>query len=178
MAETFVAKQSTRTPPPPPRLTGNFDVDIIALRDWFAAFVEVAVVETGLLDPSYQASGGANIDLDALPDPEATTIARAQATANAIQTAYKSQFPLPSGRFTISGVSDTAEVDFAAPLAFGDFDVIITPRTYEGAPTVDAFIVIQVVTNASGFSVVVNDAPGAGAAVTYSYLVTHNEGQS
>lgn len=52
-----------------------------SLIGWMNDFYRSTVTESGLLDPSYQATAG-TFDPDALPDPENSSIAKAQQTAN------------------------------------------------------------------------------------------------
>jgi hypothetical protein len=66
---------------PPPRYTGDPQVDGKALFDWMWEFFQATVVQSGLLDPKYQSTAG-TFDSDNLPDPADTSIARAQDTAN------------------------------------------------------------------------------------------------
>jgi hypothetical protein len=67
--------------PPPPRATGDAAVDSAAMIQWAWQFFTATVVESGLLDPAYQADPG-TFDPNNLPDPTNTSIARAQNTAN------------------------------------------------------------------------------------------------
>lgn len=163
-------RTSRRVPPPPPRLTGQAEVDLIGLREWNSQFYQISVIETGLLDPAYQ-SQGVTIDLDNLPDPTLTTIARAQATANAVFAAL-SPAVHQSGRFTISDADDEAVVTIDPPLPDDGYRVLLTVSTSTGGALIDAFTVIQVSRSRDAFAVVVAAAPGAGKTITYDYLVT------
>jgi hypothetical protein len=78
---TNTAKSQTPVPPPP-RATGDAAADSRAIIDWLWQFFEATVIASGLLDPSNQATAQ-TIDASNLPDPADTTIATAQATANA-----------------------------------------------------------------------------------------------
>ena len=165
----FRARTSKRVPPSPPRITGAADEDIVALRNWFEQFYQIAVIETGLLDPTYQAGSG-TIDLDNLPNPGLTTIAQAQATANAIYAALTTGTQ-QSGQLTISGTDDEATV-LLDPKLDTDYRVLITPSNFTGSPLPDAFTVIRVTRASDAFAVLILDAPGAATDVTFDYLVT------
>lgn len=78
----------------PPRQTGDPQADTKAIIDWLWAFYEATVLASGLLDPSYQASS-TPVDPANLPDPTNTTIAQAQATANAAITALQNHSLYP-----------------------------------------------------------------------------------
>jgi hypothetical protein len=77
--------------PPPPRIDFNpQDVSSMAsavqsLIAWMNDFYRATVVESGLLDPSFQSKAG-TFDPNNLPDPTDSSIAKAQQTAN---EAYK-----------------------------------------------------------------------------------------
>lgn len=73
--------------PQPPRLSGDAQADLISLNNWMWQFYQATVVESGLLDPSYQATASPTFDPNNLPDPADTSVARAQQTANAAITA-------------------------------------------------------------------------------------------
>lgn len=176
MAETEdnarILRRSRRVPPPPPRITGDAEVDLAALRDWFQQFYQVAVIETGLLDPTFQGSSPP-IDLDALPNPEFATIAQAQATAN---TVYRnlSLGVFQRGEFTISGTNDSATINLreGLPDDQDDYGVIITPIDFDGSPNSNAFTVTRVTRAPDAFALLLLAAPGAGHSVTFNYLVT------
>ena len=67
--------------PPPPRFSGDSQADLLAMVDWLWDFYNAAVVETGLLNPSTQATAQA-WDPNNLPQVSSTTLATAQQTAN------------------------------------------------------------------------------------------------
>ncbi len=67
--------------PPPPRPTGDPATDVQMLLDWLWTFYQATVVESGLLDPAFQANAG-TFNANNLPDPSNTSIARSQDTAN------------------------------------------------------------------------------------------------
>jgi hypothetical protein len=81
--QTQATSQSEQTfVPPPPRLYGDWQIDWQTVNDYFTDFYNSAVVQSGLLDPAYQATAQ-TINPSSLPSPDNTTIATAQATANA-----------------------------------------------------------------------------------------------
>lgn len=163
-------RRSKRVPPPPPRITGDSEVDLAALRDWFTQFYQVAVIETGLLDPVFQSQSG-EIDLDQPPDPEFTTIAQAQATAN---TVYRnlSLGVFQRGEFTISDTNDTATIDLREELEDEEYSVLISAVDFTGSPAANAFHVIRVTRETDAFAMLLLAAPGTGTSITFNYLVT------
>lgn len=60
--------------PPPPRLTGDWPTDFVAVQTWMSQFYTANTTPPGVFDPSN------------LPNPTNTTVGLAQQTANA---AYK-----------------------------------------------------------------------------------------
>jgi hypothetical protein len=176
MAE-FEARSSVVVIPTPPRFTGQWEQDVKALQDWQQRFYIATVQESGLLDPSYQASGGEGIEADNLPDPTATTIARAQATANLAVTMVEALGELwgsriiKTGNFTVENTSDLASVVFDVDLGHTDYRIMHAVETYAGAPSLDAFRVIAITKGTGGFTAEVTAAPGAGTSVTFAYTI-------
>jgi len=81
--------------PPPPRLTGDPATDVLAINKWASDFFNSTVVESGLLDPAYQANPG-TFDQNNLHDPVNSSIAKSQDTANrAIQALIAAGIPIP-----------------------------------------------------------------------------------
>jgi len=91
---TSNTKKSQTVVPTPPRLTGDAPQDVKLLQKWLQDFYNAAVVQSGLLDPNYQANAG-TFDPDNLPDPTDSTIAKAQDTANRAIEALKAHNLFP-----------------------------------------------------------------------------------
>lgn len=81
--------------PTPPRATGDPATDMRAIMEWANAFYRALVVESGLLDPSFQQGEPPPFDADNLPQPTSTSISRAQQTANAAIEALKNHSLYP-----------------------------------------------------------------------------------
>lgn len=79
---------------PPPRRTGDIQADTIAYVSWFWEFYQATVLQSGLLDPSFQADAG-TFDPNNLPDPANSSIAKAQQTANEAYRLAASLVPPP-----------------------------------------------------------------------------------
>lgn len=178
-APTTFKKTSDEQPLGPPRFTGDWQTDQKQMANWIADFVRICVVETGLLDPTYQKTIG-EISFDKLPDPGATTIARAQATANAaweagetfkadLETALKTF--VFGGSFTITGAANQGNPVFTYDIGTTDYHAVVTPTGATGAPANDAFRVIQIGKGTGGIAVIVAGAPGVGNSVTYDYII-------
>lgn len=161
----FEARSSQAIIPPPPRFTGDQESDYRALIQWAHSFYEAGVVESGLFDPEYQASGAEEIDYSALPDPQATTIARAQAVANASITR------LISGSFTVSDADTSASVTFSDELSSAEYKAIASPSAFDGSPAANAFSVASINKATTGAAFTLVAAPGAGHSVTFDYLI-------
>ncbi len=159
----------------PPRRSGNAETDAANMVDWLWTFYQATVNESGLLDPTFQASAG-RIDPDNLPDPANTSIARAQATANdayrtAIDAAGGKNRLYQSGTFTIQGATDSGSVVFDQQTADTNFTVIVTVSDSSGGPTVTSLQVVRVTKSTGGFAVLLFAAPGAGKSITFDYAV-------
>lgn len=179
MADEIEFKTATQTPPEPPRATGQDVPDQRALIDWMWEFFLATVVTSGLLDPVYQQTVG-EISFEKMPDPQATTIARAQATANEVWTELEQlKTDLPpllrkfafGGSFTISGASTSGNPVFPADLGTTDYFSVVTPTGATGSPANDAFRIVVQTKGSGGIGVGVAGAPGVGNSVTYDYIV-------
>jgi hypothetical protein len=166
----FVAKSSQTVIQPPPRVSGNAANDQRSLIEWLHGFFRAGVLESGLLDAEYQASGADEIDYNDLPDPAATTIARAQGVANA---AYRKT---SGGQFTVSGAVASISLAFAEPLAEGTtFKAVATASAFTGAPPAGAFTVAAMNKTVTGVAFTLVTAPGVGASVTFDYILILDE---
>lgn len=181
MADDFKPRRTDVNIPNPPRQTGQTEQDMRSIIEFLTQFFRTTVLETGLLDPNYQASGADFEDLSQLPIPEATTIARAQKTANLIVKLYwpeiqkaerqaRQRVPY-GGTLTISGADDTATTAFDAELPDANYRIALTCTGYTGNPATNSFIVIQVQKTAGGFAFETLAAPGAGATVVWDWLI-------
>lgn len=179
-APTVFKKTSDDLPLGPPRFTGDWQTDQKQISNWIADFVRICVVETGLLDPQYQKTVG-EISFAKLPDPKATTIARAQATANKAWEAgetFKADLENTlklfafGGSFTIGPLTNQGNPIFEFDLKTTNYHAVVTPTgATGGAPSNDAFRVIQITKGSGGMAVFVAGAPGGGATVSYDYIV-------
>ncbi len=66
---------------------------MVALNTWVWEFFQSTVVQSGLLDPSYQFGTPPTFDPNNLPDPTDTSISRAQQTANEAYNLARSLVP-------------------------------------------------------------------------------------
>lgn len=178
--EPVFKKNASEIPLGPPRFIGDWTVDQKQLVNWLADFIKITVTQTGLLDPQYQQTVG-TISFDKLPDPEATTIARAQATANkAWESGEQFKIDLENalglfafgGSFTIGPGTNQGNPIFKFDLKTTDYHAVVTPTgATGGSPSIDAFRIIQITKGSGGMAVFVAGAPGGGATVSYDYIV-------
>jgi hypothetical protein len=89
-----MANNSNAVVPPPPRATGDPATDTQAMIQWAWDFFKATVVESGLLDPSFQSDAG-TFDANNLPVPADSSIAKAQDTANRAIEALKAHALFP-----------------------------------------------------------------------------------
>jgi len=147
-------------------MTGDATADLIALNQWVSAFYSATVVQSGLLDPSYQADAG-TFDPNNLPDPTDSSIAKAQDTAN---RAY-AKTPLLDFSFTLSDTDNEVNVTFNEELATADYIPVVTPSTYTGTPASGAFILVSHDAATDGLILTFSAAPGLGDTVTYDVIL-------
>lgn len=162
--------------PTPPRLTDDKDINVIMLHKWVHDFYSATVVQSGLLDPDYQGDAG-TFDPDNLPDPEDSSIAKAQDTANRayeLAAASDALKTLLSFSFTLSGTSNQSTATFGEALSTADYVAIVVPTSYTGSPASGAFIVVGVTKSEESVIVTFSTAPGVGATVTYDVIILPN----
>jgi hypothetical protein len=163
--------------PTPPRTTGNQEADLFAQINWANDFYRATVVESGLLDPEFQADASA-FTAESLPDPEASSIALAQKTANEaynLGAATAAKAVLLITPFTLEESDNQIAVTFATAFAGADdYRVMCQTVDFAGTPAAEAFIVTRVERTAAGFTVTLADAPGAGASVSYLAFIFGN----
>jgi hypothetical protein len=163
-----MASTKKRAPPTPPRRSGDAG-DIVAIGHWLDDFYNFTVRETGLLDPSFQAAAG-TFDPAALPDPAATSIARAQLVANeAYQRGRLAPFLVTE--FSLDGTNNEITFPFETPPADADYRVIVQARDFTGAPSASAFVVTRIVRTKEQFVVTLAAAPGAGNSVSFDCIL-------
>lgn len=174
--------RSETTVQTPPRLTGDYAADAKILNDYLHQFYQAAVVQSGLLDPTYQAQS-AELDPESLPDPASTTIAQAQLTAN---EAYKlakdatddiartaaffhTTLQLSAGNNQITYTFGDAEKPKDA-----NYVVMATARDFSGSPAASAFVVTRIARTVDSFVLTTAAAPGGGNTVTFDILLFPN----
>ncbi|MGE0751876.1 MAG: hypothetical protein AB7F39_06555 [Variibacter sp.] len=167
----------TRLPalPPPPRLLGDPALDTIALREWMYQFYSVGVLQTGLLDPSFQSNAGdAVFDADALPNPARTTIARAQLWAN---EAFRISAPFYETSVTVTGANNEITIPFPTARDDTNYRVVARSTDFTGTPSGAAFIVARVTKAQDSATILLAAAPGSGTSVTFeiSFIANLNE---
>lgn len=176
-------------PPPPPRQTGDPNVDLPSMIQWAHAFYQAAVIEEAFLQTAAQLADS-TFDPTTLPDPASTTVAQAQQTANeayiladaADTKADTAQTgvnllelkDVETGTVTVAASSTTATVTFAAAQADTNFYPILTPSGYTGTPPIGATEIIQISKTTAGFTITVNASTGVGNTVTFNYHVHRN----
>jgi hypothetical protein len=152
---------------PPPRASGNPQADTKSITDWLWSFFIAAVVESGLLDPSFQSDAG-TFDPDSLPDPADSSIAKAQDTAN---RAYQR---ISLTEFSLSDTNDTVTFTFTVPRDNADYRVLVQPKANTGPPASAAFVVAAIDVTAESFTVQFASAPGSGTSITYDGFIIEN----
>lgn len=177
MATDDSSTAGKKTPPPtPPRLTGDYTTDAAILTKWIWAFYQSTVLESGLLDPTFQSDAG-TFDPNNLPDPANTSIARAQDTANhayqatIANTVAVARLPLLEGSVTLSNASNVATFTFTTPQTTTDYVVLVACRDFSGTPSASSFVVARITRMTGNFVVTFAAAPGAGNSITFDLVV-------
>lgn len=159
-----------RTLETPPRTTGNPQTDLPLLNDWL--FNAYQIIRDSVTYISEEVNP-ALVTVNNLPDPNGTTLAQAQQTANdAFSLAVQNQGRLDQFQFGTFEVTDTDvgfEITFAEELEDTDYTVIVQAVSFTGSPPVEAFVVKQKVYATDKFTVTMYSAPGTTNAVTYEW---------
>lgn len=156
-------------PPKPPRLTGDYKADVVSLNNWLWAFFTTTVLESGLLDPAFQANAG-TFDPAHLPDPTATSIAKAQDVANRAYAGV-TRAAVFLGNATLADPNNVLTFTFASPMANANYHVIPVPAGFTGSPGASAFVPISITKTAASFTITFAAAPGPGNTVTFDLVV-------
>jgi len=191
-----------RTLETPPRSTGNAQQDYPVLVDYIYRTYQVIKESVDYINA--QISGG-DIDFDTsnLPNPETSTVAQAQKTANeafilasqAKDTAEAAQTNVTSLTSTVtalqtslndfiasfvSGTVNIADANTSATVNFGvaqpdtNYRVIIQPISVVASPASGAFTIRTKTYGTSSFSFTIVAAPGVGNTVTYEWQLVRN----
>lgn len=174
----------TAAVPTPPRTTGDQAADLVAQINWSNDFYRATVVESGLLDPAFQ-SDADGFDAESLPDPEASSIALAQKTANEGFTAAASARAIADQAlagavllitpFTLSDADNQVTITFTTPFADADdYRVLCQAVDFTGTPAVDAFVVVKVDRTTTTIVITIAGAPGLGNSVTFHAFIYPN----
>ena len=175
-----------RTLEAPPRTTGDAQQDLPILIDWFYRAYQVITQSVTYINS--QVDSG-DVTVANLPDPNSTTLAAAQQTANNAYTlADTVQNDLEDAvndiealqeRVTdinsIYGTFDISDTDVGIELTFveeqpdTDYRVIVQPLSNTGSPANNAFIVKEKTYATDKFTVIMLAAPGAGDTITYEW---------
>lgn len=164
-----------RTLEPPPRTTGNATTDLPLLIDWFYRAYQVITesvkyINSQISNPEFNVAD--------LPDPQNTTLALAQQTANdaynLANTADNRIDGMISGTFTTTNSDTGAIITFSTPQIDSNYRVIIQPTGKIASPPIDAFVVAQKTYTAESFTVIMFGIPGVGNSVTWEWQLIRN----
>lgn len=199
--EVFALRSNNVAIPTIPRFTGDYEQDVYAIQEFFNSFITTVVVESGLVDPIYQASGATTVDVDNPADPAQTTLAIAQETANqgialtqqaqasansAVATADEAKTAantaiatadqaldhfVTMGTATISHTDTAAVITFASAEADTNYRVATCFTGSTGTPPLDAFHVVSVTKTTADATLTLNAAPGSGNSVILDYII-------
>lgn len=155
---------SRNTFPPPPRLTGKAENDVVGLVAWMNDFYRAAFLDGAFATPE---------DVTDAVDPTNATAQTAQTTANSAQAAANAAQAeldtMDAGEFTISGAATTATVTLTDQQADAAYYLVFSAVASTGAPGVNARVVIGASKTVDDFAVTIGAAPGLGNSVTFNW---------
>ena len=165
-----------RTLESPPRTTGNPQQDLPLLVDWFWRAYQVITQSVAYINSQVNSS---EFTVANLPDPDNTTLAQAQQTANdAYNLASENANRLDgfiSGTFDISDTDVGIELTFTDEQPDNDYRVWIQAVATVGTPTGDAYIVKEKTYESDKFTVIMLSSPGSGNTITYEWQLIRND---
>ena len=168
----------------PPRTTGNAAQDFPLVIDWIWRTYQVIQQAVNFINNQIQKNP--DITVTDLPDPQTSTVAQAQLTANqAYQIATNAKNTADNlseilsrnvfGTVTVTEADTTAVVTFSEAQPDTDYSVILQATTSAGTiATPDPFIIISKTYNQNDFSFTLRDAPGAGNSITFGWTLIRN----
>ena len=165
-----------RTLETPPRTTGNAQQDLPILIDWFYRAYQVIQQAVNYINNEVSPSV---IAVANLPDPNGTTLAQAQQTANdafALATTNDNRWDgLISGEFTISDTDIGSELTFADEQPDTNYRVFVQAKSITGTPSNNAYTVKTKTYLIDKFTVIMLSSPGSGNSITYEWQLIRND---
>lgn len=154
----------------PPRTTGDPQQDLPLLVDWFYRAYQVITQAVNYINNEVSPS---LLVVSNLPDPDGTTLAQAQQTANdafSLATTNAAIIAgLVSGTFTVSELDIGADLTFTIPQVDTDYRVTIQAISFTGSPTVSSFVIKTKTYLTTKFTAILFAAPGVGNSVTFEW---------
>lgn len=95
----------------------------------------------------------------------------AQTTANTAITRLDALNTIVTGSFTVSDGDTSAAVTFSEALPAASYRMVATASTYTGSPSVTAFAIAAMTKGTGGATFTLVSAPGAGASVTFDFIL-------
>lgn len=164
-----------RTLETPPRTTGDPKMDLPILIDWFWKAYQVIQQSVAFINGQVTSTDFVAADL---PDPENTTLAQAQSTANEAynlaSTATSRLDGFLTGTFTMGAADVGGSVSFNVDQQDNEYRVFLQALSDTGAPPLDAYVVIAKTYTTSGFSFTMGAVPGVGCSVTWEWQLIRN----
>jgi len=162
----------------PPRTTGNIQQDIPLIVDWMFRCYQIIQQAVNYINGQIQDNG--DITATDLPNPQTSTVAQAQTTANQAYTiatnAQKDADALEaivarnvSGTVTVSDASTGATVNFGTTQPNTNYTVNIQAKSITGVPVSDAYIITGKTYATGNFSFTIKDAPAPGNSITFEW---------
>lgn len=161
----------------PPRTTGNAQMDIPILVDWF--YKAYLAISRAIAFINGQVAANPDITITDLPNPSNSTVAQAQTTANEayiLATVLKQDIQKGQvfGTFTITDAADSATVTLDADQPDANYRAIIQAVSVTGAPDPSSYNVKSKSYGTGSFSVTLVTAPGVGNSVTFEWQMIRN----
>lgn len=141
----------------PPRTTGDATQDLPLLIDWFWRAYQTIIQATEYVTQQVSVL--------------TTALSNTQVDVSNLKTIIGFMI---RGIVTVSGTNTGFSVTFTDNLPDNDYVVYVQAISSTGVPTAESFIISAKTYTASGFTVTMLLAPGAGTSVTYDWQLIRN----
>lgn len=184
MAEETTAPPIPRQLESPPRTTGNATQDFPLIIDWIWRAYQIIQQAVNYIND--QIEENPDITVTDLPNPQTSTVAQAQLTANqayqiatlARNTANRVSDILARnahGTVIVADAADNGTVTFATPQPDANYSVILQAVASAGMLlSANEYVVTSKTYNQNDFSFTLRGAPGIGNSITFGWTLIRN----
>lgn len=158
-------------------------MDIPILVDWLWRAYQVISQSVAYIN--FQIVDNPDITVTDLPNPQTSTVAQAQTTANQayilatdagseVEDVKEILARNTTGTVLASDGDTGKTVNFSEAQPDTSYTVFVQAKSSGGTPVTDAFIITSKTYNTGSFSFTMKDAPGVGNSITFEWQLVRN----